>query len=128
MTTDQRPWVPALPDLDPERDGNACVPGALAAGIAVVAHFFCVLVVGFSTMATDSCGPDDCALAVTGPLTVMYGAYYATYVLTPLAVIASLVLPWRRRWRRTRTRLAVLALLPQAVIAGSLFALLALGE
>ncbi|TXS34626.1 hypothetical protein EAO71_00505 [Streptomyces sp. ms191] len=73
-------------------------------------------------------GIGDCARpAGGGPLTVMYVAYYAIYVVTPLALVASLVLPWRRRWRRTRVWLAVLALLPQAVVAASLAALLAFG-
>ncbi|MEU5985542.1 hypothetical protein [Streptomyces sp. NPDC047434] len=122
-----RAWrVPAPQPGD--RDGNACVPAAAAAAVAFVTHVFWVLVVGFSAMATDGCGPDDCAAGVVGPLTVMYVAYYAIYVVTPLALVASLVLPWRRRWRRTRVRLALLALLPQAVVVASLAALLVFGD
>ncbi|MFE2234435.1 hypothetical protein ACFXA4_17955 [Streptomyces sp. NPDC059442] len=124
-----RAWrVPAPQPGD--RDGNACVPAAAAAAAAVafVTHVFWVLVVGFSAMAADGCGPDDCAAGVVGPLTVMYVAYYAIYVVTPLALVASLVLPWRRRWRRTRVRLAFLALLPHAVVVASLAALLVFGD
>lgn len=122
-----RAWrVPAPQPGD--RDGNACVPAAAAAAVALVTHVFWFLVVGFSTMATDGCGPDDCAAGVVGPLTVMYVAYYAIYLVTPLALVASLVLPWRRRWRRTRVWLALLALLPQAVVVASLAALLVFGD
>ncbi|MFE0645456.1 hypothetical protein ACFW2Y_28185 [Streptomyces sp. NPDC058877] len=129
MTTDQR--LRALyfgPDVGPERDGSAGVPGAVGAGIVVATHPLWMLVLGFSTMSTDSRGPDSCEFAVTGPLTVMYVAYHASCVLTPLALVASFALPRRRRWRRLRTRLVVLSLLPQVTLLGSFLALLALAD
>ncbi|MFJ9829126.1 hypothetical protein ACIRSU_32840 [Streptomyces sp. NPDC101160] len=117
-----------MPGPEPaDRDGNACVPGAVTAAVAVTTHVLWQLVLGFSTMATDGCGPDDCDTWITGPLTVMYLAYYAIYVVTPLAVIASLALPWRRRWRRIRIWLALGALLPQATILGALAVLIGAG-
>jgi hypothetical protein len=71
---------------------------------------------GFSAMATDSCGPDDCSSALMTWLDVIFGTFAAGVVVTPGACIAAWVLPWRRRWAAARVCLALLALAPPLLV------------
>ncbi|MEU8525680.1 MULTISPECIES: hypothetical protein [Streptomyces] len=116
-----------LPRRPEERDTTAWVPSVVVGLVAVAAHFFVLLVYGFSAMASGSCGPDDCAPGVTVPLTVMSLAYYGIFVLTPLAMVAALALPWRVRWQRARLAVASMGLLPHLTVILSLVALLSFG-
>ncbi|MFG2329795.1 hypothetical protein ACGFMM_09215 [Streptomyces sp. NPDC048604] len=110
-----------------ERDRQAWTPSLAVALVAVAVHVLVVLVYGFSTMATDGCGPDHCPAGVTGPLTAMSLAYYGIFTLTPSAVLVALALPWRYRWRRVRILVACAGLLPHLTVILSLVALLAFG-
>ncbi|WP_418957868.1 hypothetical protein [Streptomyces tritici] len=110
-----------------ERDAQAWTP-SLAVGAVALAGFGLVqLVYGFSAMATDSCGPDHCPPGVAWPLTAMSLGYFGIFVLTPLAMLAALALPWRIRWRRARIVVASVGLLPHLTVILSLVALLAFG-
>ncbi|MFG3528775.1 hypothetical protein ACGF8B_18770 [Streptomyces sp. NPDC047917] len=111
----------------PARRLNACVAPMIATVLAFFMACFGTLAIGFATMATDSCGPDNCSSDITVPLGLMACGLYVTPFITPLALIAAWVLACRRPHRTTaRLCAAAIAVLPGLTTVGGLVLLLAL--
>ncbi|MFF9512058.1 hypothetical protein ACF1BU_00020 [Streptomyces sp. NPDC014724] len=117
------PTRPAVPARSP----NAWIVATVATVLSSFLTCLGMFAIGFAVMATDSCGPDNCPSDITVPLGLMGYGLYATPFVTPLALIAAWVLPWRPGWAAARRWAALIAVLPGLTAAGGLALLLTLG-
>ncbi|MFI6725158.1 hypothetical protein NRF20_20315 [Streptomyces sp. R-74717] len=106
---------------------DAWVAPTVATALSGLLTCIAMFAIGFAVMATDSCGPDNCSSDITVPLSLMAYGLYATPFITPLALIAAWVLPWRPRWATARRWAAAVAVLPGLTAVGGLVLLLTLG-
>ncbi|AKJ13946.1 hypothetical protein ABB07_29065 [Streptomyces incarnatus] len=111
MTTQHIAPLPAPADRT-ERDPRAWVAPAIATVLLGVLGPAAVLFAGFSVMATDSCGPDDCSAALNTSLSWIFGLLRFGGPLCFVALLTAWLLPWQRRWSVMRAWTAVLAVLP----------------
>ncbi len=106
MVPPPHPAVP-LPPVAPAsarrlRDPLWWCPPLVAVGVIGGLFMPAFALYGFATMATDSCGPDQCAASVTIPLSSAPFLYLTGACLALL----SFAFPWTVRWRKARISVA----------------------
>ncbi|MFI9252453.1 hypothetical protein [Streptomyces sp. NPDC053069] len=111
MTTQHITPLPGPADRD-ARDRRAWVAPTIATALLCVLGPAAVVLAGFSVMATDSCGPDDCSAALNTSLSWIFGLLRYGGPLCIGTLLTAWLLPWTRRWSVTRAWTAVLAVLP----------------
>ncbi|WP_330340788.1 hypothetical protein [Streptomyces sp. NBC_00557] len=122
MTTQRIAPLPGPADRD-ERDPRAWVAPVIATVLMGVLGPAAVVFAGFSVMATDSCGPDDCSAALNTALSWIFGLLLFGGPLCLAALATAWALPWKRRWAVTRAWTAALALVPPAGVLCLVFTL-----
>jgi uncharacterized membrane protein len=122
MTTQHIAPRPAPADRA-ERDARAWVAPAIATVLLGLLGPAAVVFAGFSVMATDSCGPDDCSAALNTSLSWIFGLLRYGGPLCFVALLTAWLLPWTRRWSVTRAWTAVLAVLPPLAVLFLVFTL-----
>ncbi|MFI0711032.1 hypothetical protein ACH4SK_10305 [Streptomyces inhibens] len=104
VTTATAPRIPAVhPPAQKARDRKWWCPPLIALSVVASLYLPAFSLLGFATMATDSCGPDSCPDSVMVPLK---SAPYLYLTGIGLALL-SCVFPWNLRWRTPRIALAI---------------------
>ncbi|MBT2406575.1 MULTISPECIES: hypothetical protein [unclassified Streptomyces] len=101
-------------DLNPDENSSAAPVWVTV--LAVILVPVALLFGGLAPMATDSCGPDNCSLALDQTLGVVSGALFATFTATPALLLASWLIPGRRRFATARRAVGWCALLPPLTV------------
>jgi hypothetical protein len=78
---------------------------------------------GFSAMATDACGPDDCPPRLFTQLEWIYRILEYGVLFTLPALVTAWALPWTRRWAGVRVCAALASLLPPVAVLLLVFTL-----
>ncbi|MFD7029565.1 hypothetical protein ACFWAR_16150 [Streptomyces sp. NPDC059917] len=92
-------------------------------GLAVLLVPVALLFGALAPMATDSCGPDDCARSLEATLAVVMTCWFASLTVSPLLVVASWLFPRRPGYARVRRYAGWLGLIPPVIVILLVFTL-----
>ncbi|MFI5980028.1 hypothetical protein ACIBEA_04020 [Streptomyces sp. NPDC051555] len=87
-----------------------------ATGLAVLLVPLALLYGAVAPMATDGCGPDDCARSLEATLAVIMACWFASWTVTPFLVVASWLFPRRPGYAPVRRYAGWIALVPPVIV------------